>query len=274
MQSRLLSPDRLKNPHNLEKFKNILICHGVLGSKPIDYDCYQFSEVQKWEIVPLIFGLMPRKAIERPNYDLRIKPHIKEHLSNIGLSYDDEYLVHIIKKISDQYYETLNLKDRPKRKMGISDLRATKPDTYLQLKSEQNSRCAICGSFFNGETPESLDHIIPWRILGDIRDGSNWQILCEKCNTGKSYFLSCLQTYEFFNWMYMGDSKGVPSLYDSNSSESYSLRLRYAILSWQKECYVEGCFGNATNSSLSLKSEVESSLEIFDAYKVACDKHF
>lgn len=50
------------------------------------------------------------------------------------------------------------------------------------LLHQQKSQCAICGSMI--DIKAELDHIIPWKYVGDELD-NNLQLLCFQCNRSK-----------------------------------------------------------------------------------------
>src|SRR5262249_30230059 len=146
-----------------------------------------FTELELLTIVPLVFGLLPARAVVREKPDDRIKPHIIEHLRSLAVDHDEE-LIDVLKSIADQYYATQPPESRfidgergtqpvrPTRKFGISDVKAANYSRYRLLLERQAGRCAICGIPFNESATEELDHILPWRLVGDIPDGSNWQV--------------------------------------------------------------------------------------------------
>jgi len=51
-----------------------------------------------------------------------------------------------------------------------------------ELLHQQQCRCAICGCTIDAKS--ELDHIIPWKYVGDELD-DNLQLLCFKCNRSK-----------------------------------------------------------------------------------------
>jgi len=182
--------------------QRLLLWHGVLGERSGEaFDCTATEEFRH-RAVRSLFLLIPRSVLSldghRPFY---IKPVIREHLQSVGVP-ANELLVEILKRVSEQ----LRLTNPPgsgyqARKVTIASLRARNPRKYLFLRDRQGNRCAVCGISL-GETLEELDHVIPFQIIGDPPDGSNWQILCGGCNSSKSAFLSAYQHPESHNWVY------------------------------------------------------------------------
>ena len=56
------------------------------------------------------------------------------------------------------------------------------PKIRKPLLHQQKCRCAICGCSI--DIKSELDHIIPWKYVGDELD-NNLQLLCFKCNRSK-----------------------------------------------------------------------------------------
>ena len=185
MQAQRLSPARLRD----RDLTRLLI--RVFGGSTTSRVQVRVSEAERLTVVPLVFGLIPRDALHRVRPDQRIKPIIRAHLSTLSVDYDEE-LVHLIKRVSDQYYDSAVRRDPSvrRRKMGIEGVRALRRGIYEGLVARQMGRCAVCGVRFGKNAVETLDHILPWCLAGDPYDGSNWQLLCERCNQGKREWLS------------------------------------------------------------------------------------
>ena len=263
METLLYSPERLKTPEKIEIFKQFFRRHGALGyGEAVERT---LSEFDKINILPLVFGLLPRKILARTRYDDRIKPAIEQHLDSLGVNVDDE-LVTMLKNIGDQFYLTANKQASwfP-RKYGMKDVRALKR-VYRSLLVRQNSRCSICGVPFDGKVIETLDHVIPWRLIGDIQDGCNWQILCEYCNQGKGHQLTMLQFKEYWNWIYA--SSGL-----SGGANRLSLEMRFVVLARDEKCTHEGCNSGPLAARLYVQSMVPTALPVFDALTVKCELH-
>ena len=258
-----LSPARLSNTTLIKDFKSLMLRHGATGVG--DWNIPTFSERQKLDIVPLVFGLMPELAIKDRPYDLKIKPFIKAHFEELGLEQDNE-LIDIVKSISDQYFNTApNRLHYFRRKFNVSDVRASK--IFSKITERQNGRCGLCGVDFNKSNYETLDHIIPWRIIGDVPDGSNWQFLCADCNTGKNSVVSYLQLPESINWRYSN------TLLDASSDVDLTRRLRYTVLCRDEKCQELGCANNALTSELFVTKISKTSLQLHDFYKTKCKMH-
>jgi len=255
------SPARLANPEAIAFFKKIMRRHGVLG-----YGAEQETvlEAERFRVVPLIFGLMPKQAVQRSHPGELIKPYIREHLSGCCQTYDEE-LVTIIKRIADQFFETrLSTEMSRKRKFGISDLKARNLALYQRLMAKQNGRCAICGLLFDRDSIEELDHMVPWRIIGDVPDGSNWQVLCGECNKGKGEWVSAIQSAEYFNWSYRANE----SLADRPTLET-----RYVVLATRPFCEVETCGRTSLDAQLYVVKKARTGLAVTDHLTVRCANH-
>jgi 5-methylcytosine-specific restriction endonuclease McrA len=227
------------------------------------------TEAERLRVVPLVFGLIPSRALVRAKRDERIKPHIREHLTYIGLA-PDEGLIDIIKAVADQYYTTqsegsLGASVRP-RKYGISDIKALNHKLYQQILKRQNRRCAICGIVLSRATEETLDHILPWRLVGDVPTGANWQILCQECNSGKQAWFSALQSPQAMNWVYGRHDQPIPS-------DRPTLETRYVVLAQYGICQSPGCALTPASSRLSLWKVHKSGLAIADNLSALCETH-
>ena len=115
---------RLRDAKSIACFKNLMLKHGVLGyGVP---NIAEISELDKFKILPMVFGLMPDAAIRNRKYDKKIIPIIKMHLDELSVPYDDE-LLQIIKCLCDQYHSTSpNGSQSRKRKFMISDIRSNR----------------------------------------------------------------------------------------------------------------------------------------------------
>lgn len=266
MTSLVSSRERLRDPRSIDLFKRIFVAHGATGLPSGSRD---FSEVDRMSIVPLVFGLLPAQSVQRSNRDQLVKPIIRRHLTAIGLQPDDE-LVTILKEISDQFFLSSS-SIAVRRKMKISDLRSSQPREYSNLRTTQNFRCAICGIPLT-DTDEHLDHRIPFRLIGDVRTGANWQLLCGACNIGKSHWISALQPSVSQNWAYAGLS-GLSLADEGDQVNEYNLTLRFSLLSQRRKCEHPGCSTGPFSGQMHLVRNVESSLPVIDHYMVMCDQH-
>jgi 5-methylcytosine-specific restriction endonuclease McrA len=265
MPSAGLSLDRLRDSRTISLFKRIFDAH--TGSL-VNVDNFRSSEHERFQIVPLVFGLIPARALFRERVDCRIKPLVREHLDSLGVAYD-EGLVSTIKLIIDQYFESVfapaHDRERP-RKLGIESVRARRP-IYRRLRRAHNDRCAVCGVRFGiDDAEETLDHILPWCLAGDPYDGRNWQLLCRACNLGKREWLSALQSPHALNWSY-----GLGSFGDNLDFESPEAR--YLMLSLRGECEMQDCARGPKDGRLTIVRRVSSGLPIADNLIVLCEAH-
>jgi 5-methylcytosine-specific restriction endonuclease McrA len=255
-----------------------LLRHGVLGMG--DATIPALGETEKYQIIPLIFALMPAAGVTDRSYDTKIKPLIRRHLESMNVCYDDE-LVSIVKSLCDQYFSTSfdQRRIRGIKKLSIADLRVH--GQYSQIAKRQYYRCGICGLNFKDGGTETLDHIVPWRLIGDVPDGSNWQILCLECNNGKSNLFSSLMARDALNWIYSAESRNgetpsdstTPGIYDGRSSSFVSNRLRYIVLARDERCTEPGCFADAKSSRLFVEQIHPTGLTLYDFLATKCSKH-
>ena len=206
--------------------------------------------------------------MRRKRADDKVKPLIREHLDAIGVAPENR-LVDILKSVSDQFAATWAVNSLVtgvpiKRKMEIASLRAL-GHPYRRQLDRQNGRCAICGVKFDGTREEQLDHIVPWRLIGDVRDGSNWQILCFECNNGKRSLLTALLSPEAWGWLYATQSPRFPDL--------PTLETRYVVLAQRGTCDEPGCARDASVAELEVAKAVHSGLAVADNLLVKCDLH-
>ena len=262
MQSLLSSLARLADNSSLTALRDLFCAHGALG-----YGIppgRHFSEIERLRIVPLIFGLLPTGALRRDDPNSAVKPAIRGHLQTLGVT-PDELLLEVLKSVSDQYVDTQP--GRPnsyRKKSGMADLRAN-ITVYRQIIDRQMGRCAICGTAYK-HMQSTLDHIIPYRLIGDIPDGANWRILCSACNQSKGNYLSSLQCFRAYNWEYGGDVKNLPL--ETPHSET-----RYVVLSQNPVCSVPGCLIGPLSAELSVEKKVPSGLAVADNLRVVCESH-
>jgi 5-methylcytosine-specific restriction endonuclease McrA len=263
------SIERLSEPSSLSTFQSMFLYHGVLGLRQVasvnggDPAPPQFSELDRLRITPLVFGLMPEAALLLARLGERVKPAIAAHLENLGID-PEETLLHILKQIATQWARSSRVEARyqPRRKRSIGDLRAAgRP--YARMLEEQGFRCAVCGIRLQDVELEHLDHILPWRLVGDPSDGSNWQVLCDRCNIGKSAFVSTLQIPAAWNWIY--------SQRDLRQTEDFHLNTRYVVLAQQARCEV--CEQGPTEDSLGVEKRFDSGLAVADNLRVVCSAH-
>ena len=239
----------------LELFKNIFLAHGV---KETAFEKIKdISEQDKLSVVPFFFYLIPTDLITGDNekYSL-VKPMIRSHLNLIGVRSQDEDLVDTIKRIGNHFSNCINEKNS--RKRSIADLRMDYK-LYQKFLNYQNYRCRSCGVLLDDNNQE-LDHIIPYKLLGDPLDGANWQILCSKCNLGKGGLFSPLQSNEALNW-----------IYDKRDLEKISDKLHFLCFALSKKCSI--CGSDAGTTELKIKKRALTGLSVASNMIVVCDNH-
>lgn len=221
------------------------------------------SEHERLQLVPLVFGLLPRAALARKRPDDRIKPAIRAHLASLGID-SSELLVDTIKDIADQYFAVVFRppSERP-RKLGVESVRA-RGEVYKRIRQRQADRCAVCGVRLGKDATETLDHIIPWSLAGDRPDGSNWQLLCDLCNGGKREWLSALQSAQAANWHY---GLGDPVPFEPTQEA------RYVVLAVAGKCQAHGCEVRPRDGHLSVHQRHASGLAIVDNLLALCEAH-
>jgi hypothetical protein len=254
---------RLTNADALAEFKRIFIFHGALGGSAILPNREDVpAEAERLRVVPLVFGLLPFSALDRPIGASIIKPSIRAHLTNVGIDPDDDELVDVLKGIADQLWKTsVGRGVAGSRKKGIADLRLQR-SLYRHILSIQGRRCAICGVLFTGSVEETLDHMIPWRLLGDVPGGANWQILCDVCNSGKREWFSCLQSAEASNW-----------IYGSRVSATVSREGRFVALASADGCEAGDCDATPRVARFFVERRILTALPVFDHLCVVCEDH-
>lgn len=264
MVSLLSSPARLIDATSLDHLKAHLSEHGALGYRRT-LRTGSLTELEKFQLVPLVFGLMPRAACDVRSPDMAIKPIITTHLRSLGVT-PDPILLDVLKSICDQFWDTR--KDNPRRfmkqKFGMRDVRPMRR-TYQAILARQGGRCGLCGTELRGVV-ETLDHVVPFRLIGDVPDGANWEIQCEPCNNSKGNYVSSLQAVQAHNWIYMSSCNSFPL--DLPSPET-----RFLVLAQAGGCMVAGCTVNPKTGSLHIRKACESGLAIADNLVVRCIAH-
>ncbi|MEA2601071.1 MAG: hypothetical protein QOF89_2063 [Acidobacteriota bacterium] len=263
MESLLSSPARLNNKSAIESLKRVFSASGV-DAAGVGVPYYEVSEIDRFQALPLVFGLIPARALTRKSASEPIKPYIREHLTLLGVE-PDEDLVSIVKYVADQYYRS-GLRSRKlgvRQKAGISDLKAMDYLLYRQILHSQNGRCSICGVVFDGSTQETLDHKLPYRLVGDIPGGSNWQLLCIDCNRGKSSWFGTLQSRFAYNWVYdQGDNVDGPNE-----------ETRFVVFAQRRACEEEGCGIGPKHARLTIHKVTPTGLAVSDNLRVLCEEH-
>lgn len=262
MSGQLLSLARLANPRSLQVFKDLFVFHGALGFGHPDRNP-KLSEYDRLRITPMVFGLMPKAAVLRDRDDIPVKPIIRSHLTELCIS-EDEELVDVLKSICDQFYETRKNSGWKKRKLGLKDIRANVA-LHRRLRNAQNQRCRLCGVSLEMDANPTLDHCIPFRLVGDVPDGSNYQLLCGECNRVKGNYISALMHAKFYSaWYYevgIESGSGTPA------------EARYVRLAMDGRCMAEGCRAGPMTARLYVRSRTETGLPVLDNLTVVCDEH-
>lgn len=259
MQRLLSSRDRIVDPDAIETLKRLLYYFGATGAREGHYD--PPSELEVFDCLPLVFGLLPGSALS-PKETFQtfepIKPLIRAHLSSLGVS--DETLVDLLKRVADQYRATYPGSGMRKHKLGVNDLRA-QGEPYRRLRQKQNNRCAVCGTSLLA-ADEELDHVVPWRLIGDPTDGANWRLLCSRCNRGKGEFLSSIQAPSAHNWAYR-DSRA--------HSEETPIQMQWVLFAQQRKC--ARCGRGPDQVELKIVAAVSDPGHVVDHYEVHCTAH-
>jgi len=254
---------------SLETFKELMIGHGALGSAGEDQwiAATGLSELQKMHLVPLAFGLMPPNLFQIPNHPFRqVKPSIVAHLQFHNADATDVELIEIIKHICDHYVDCVRDPARAaRRKSGMRDLKANR-QLYDKVMTRQHGRCSLCGVLFSSIVHETLDHVIPYKLLGDPPDALNWQVLCNECNGGKAHYISALQSPEAWNWIYGQVNRDTGSI---------SQELRYVALSSRAKCARVGCDNNAKLKQMHIRRSagLAAGIGILWNVEIMCEDH-
>ena len=134
-----------------------------------------------------------------------------------------------------------------------------KDEEIETLDSNQNGRCKLCGSLLSTEVNPEVDHIIPVAHRGKS-EMSNYQLLCEVCNNGKSKL--------------EGGIIGAPFL---DCSQKISHRLRYFVLKKSLgRCQFEDCWHTSRDHKLDVVPIIpvaQGGRNIFDNLMAICIKH-
>lgn len=130
----------------------------------------------------------------------------------------------------------------------------------LMLEERQNYRCALCGVTLRSATSPQVDHIMPLAKGGDNAP-SNLQILCGKCNSGKSALRAWVAGNPYFI-----------------EGDVLSPKLRYCVLTRHRGvCSVEECDESHLSSQMHVTPIIpifRGGRFIFDNLKVLCQEHF
>lgn len=262
---------RLQESEALNLFTEVFIYHGALGRRQIINQTRNnsYSEIERLRVTPLVFGLMPLKALSRDSISVPIRGHISNHLERLGIDVNQK-LIDVVKEISDQFYQAKSSPKYKRSKYSLSRVIQAHSQIYQDIQQKQDNRCAVCGLYFNSHSEQdkqpTLDHCIPWNLIGDPSDGSNWQILCKQCNNAKHHYLSHFQFPEILNWVYTDRRE---SLINSKPS----MQTRYVVLTQKSYCEYPNCTSNHRNSQLFVVSD-KNALPVVDHCKVYCSQHY
>jgi len=215
----------------------------------------------------VIFSCLPAEVRDlRPGKD-KFVPVLRRYLESIGLpSGEKECLV--LKGVSEQLIKSnpslsSSFGLKPKRKYGVSDLRAL--GHYSKTASRQGNRCATCGVRLDYANTVELDHVVPYAIIGDVSDGANWRLLCGRCNLGKHDFISSWLVPDTWNW--------IPAGRLETTVTEATLRARYALFATRRHCGIPNCFNGPVDSELSLRRRSEIGLFVPSNLEVVCADH-
>jgi 5-methylcytosine-specific restriction endonuclease McrA len=229
---------------------DLCVYHGALGFRPDGAFRPQLSSSEYLASIEFLFAAMPASLIGGEYSPAPIKPTIAAHLRNRGSDEPDDVLLACLKSVIEQYQRT-----RPRsavwrtRKRGIADIRAN-TTMYGLIRSRQGHRCATCGiCLASGSVDEHLDHVVPFRLIGDVPDGSNWQILCTTCNLGKAEFLMPVLRPSWHNWSYQEGTLAA-------TLEEISNEVRFAAY-WDVGACVY-CGRSPHETQLTLRKKVET----------------
>ena len=128
------------------------------------------------------------------------------------------------------------------------------------MRRKQNNRCRVCGVNFAGGEDETLDHVIPFRLVGDVPSGANWQLLCPKCNGGKGQLFSFIQSSAWQNW-----------IYGKSDVDVINQEARYVLLSSYGKCARPSCSHHASSSQLFVVHSKKNGLPIVDHLAIYCE---
>lgn len=257
-----MSRARLADPEALRQFVSVLGHYS--GVVPLDRPHIP-SQLGWLQLLPLVFGLVPRDAVFSSDPTQLMLPIIDRHLASLGVQDPPPELRHVLRELAQQM-RAAHL--GTKTKFTLSQILGR--SRYRRLMDSQNGRCATCGAHLES-LPDTkavhLDHIVPWRIAGDPPSGQNWQLLCARCNIGKGEFLSSMQTPESWNWTY-----GRRSQIDAGRGR-IGLRLRWVVLAERGACEVAGCSASSRDADLEVHLESSTGLAVADHLVVACSNH-
>lgn len=243
---------------------DVLDRHGARGFEPESPSDY--SELDRWHAGRAIFRLLPASALRmRPGSGFR--PLIHRHLSTLGLASTPRAEL-VLKSVAEQLINTnaeicLQFGRKPKKKMGISHIRASRK--YEALSRRQRDRCSTCGLLLDTADSVELDHVIPFSLVGDVSDGANWRILCGRCNLGKHSFISSWLAADSWGWI--SDNGHLAA------THSASRRTRYSVLASRGRCEFAGCDATPRTSELRVEPRLGDAFWTAQNLRVLCAQH-
>ena len=260
MRTLASSPEELTDPDALDALKSLLLYHGVLGYRD-DVRGRDVRDLERLPILPLVFGLLPASVLASPidptNFQ-PAKPVLAGHLTSLGIDVED-LLLDVLKSLADQWARTRPGNVR-RRKYSVTDIRALVAP-YRTLRLRQNGRCRYCGREL-AASDEALDHIIPFRLIGDVADGANWQLLCSDCNLGKGEFLTTLAMPVAYNWVYSFNEKDLTEV---------RIRTRWVVLAQRGKC--DDCGVGPDTAQVYVAPRRKGDAFIADLLTVVCAGH-
>lgn len=163
-------------------------------------------------------------------------------------------------EIRHYLHEAAGLEPSPELIEAVKEIgRGPRPSDseVMELEARQNYRCALCGVSLGKIVHPHVDHIVPV-ARGGRSDISNLQLLCRKCNLGKS---------DLVGWIL-----DVPYL-----REGVTDRMRYCVLSRDsRRCRVPECGRTSRTTELRIVpkiSEAQGGRLIFDNLETYCVDH-
>jgi 5-methylcytosine-specific restriction endonuclease McrA len=260
MQTLASSPERLADRGALEALKGLFLYHGVLGYRDTTRG-RDIQDLDRFSILPLVFGLLPATVLSRVSSTAVFqpaKPLLADHLVSLGIE-AEELLLDVLKSVAEQWAST-----RPgrtnRRKYSVTDVRAL-GTPYRTIRGRQNGRCRYCGRVL-AVSDEALDHTVPFRLIGDVADGANWQLLCSDCNLGKGEFLTTLAMPVAYNWVYSFNEKDLTDV---------RIRTRWVVLAQRGRC--DSCGAGPDVAELHVIPRREGDAFIADLLTISCDGH-
>jgi 5-methylcytosine-specific restriction protein A len=131
-------------------------------------------------------------------------------------------------------------------------------EQLLALEQTQNYRCRLCGTPLVASAQPHVDHVISL-AMGGSDDYSNFQLLCSRCNQGKSVFVDWRLAVSF------------------QKQVGLTARTRYCVLSRDRSrCSVESCNASSWDTNLEVLTKIPSAAggrNVFDNMMTLCRTH-